>query len=70
MSLDRYVRGFGPSFVLVDDLFAILHNQLLIASAAPRASSFGYLQCLQCLQCITSLSGSPAKSASKVERNK
>jgi hypothetical protein len=64
MSLDRYVRGFGPSFVLVDDLFAILHNQLLIASAAPRASSFRYLQC------ITSLSGSPAKSASKVERNK
>jgi hypothetical protein len=64
MSLDRYVRGFGPSFVLVDDLFAILHNQLLIASSAPRASSFGYLQC------VTSLSGSPAKSASKVERNK
>ena len=64
MSLDRNVRGFGPNLVPVDDLFAILHNQPVARSTAPRGSSFGYLQC------ITSLSDSPAKSASKVDRNK
>jgi hypothetical protein len=64
MSLDRYVRGFSPSFVPVDDLFAILRNQPVARSAPPRGSSFGYLQC------ITSLSDSPTKSTSKVRRNK
>ena len=36
MSLDRYIRGFGPSFVLVDDLFAILHNQPVAECCAAR----------------------------------
>jgi hypothetical protein len=51
-------------WVPVDDVFAILRNQLLIATAVPCTSFLGNLRC------IPSLSDSPAKSASKVERNK
>jgi hypothetical protein len=51
-------------WVPVDDLFAILRNQLLIATAVPCTSFLGNLQC------IASLSESPAKSASKLEQKR